>query len=312
MKAWVTGRRDGCVAVAAATVVALAAPAVRAQGPEPQPSPTVEACFSAAEKAQPLMKQRKLSAARRYLQVCAHDDCPRAARSDCKAWLEDVTTAQPTVVFVAREERPDGASIAVEDVRVSADGAVLVPARLGAAAVPIDPGMHTLTFEHAGFDPVEQRIDVREGERDRQVDVVFRPPGHAGAPHEAGQVHGQGGELPAPEPAGSSGIPGLAVALGGGAIVALGLGATMEAIGLSDRSRLEGTCKVDRSCDPSAVSTARTRVAVGDVALGAGALLLAGAVYVYLSRPAAQATSAVRLRIGPVAGGVVAGIEGAL
>ena len=89
-----------------------------------------EACFSAAEQAQPLMKQRKLRAARRYLQVCAREECPRAARTDCRNWLADVTRAEPTLVFVAREERPDGESSAVEDVRVSVDGEVIVPARL--------------------------------------------------------------------------------------------------------------------------------------------------------------------------------------
>jgi hypothetical protein len=174
--------------------------------------------------------------------------------------------------------------------------------------------MHTLTFEHAGFDPVEQRVDVREGERDRQVDVVFRPAAGRQGSREGAGATARGGDSSPPEPlaASSSPTPTLAYALGGVGVVALGLGVTLEAIGLSDRSHLENSCKSDRSCDPSAVSAARTRVAVGDIALGAGALLFAGAVYVYVTRPATPASSALRLRLGPVAGGALAGIEGTL
>src|SRR5579863_5267671 len=158
-----------CGALAMLAWVAVV-PEVQAQGDHPQSD--VEACFSAAEQAQPLMKQRKLRAARRHLEVCARESCPRAARTDCRTWLADVTRAVPTVVFVAREERASGESRAVDDVRVSVDGEVLVAAHLELGAVSLDPGVHTLTFVHPGFDPVEQRIDVREGERDRQVDVV--------------------------------------------------------------------------------------------------------------------------------------------
>ena len=279
----------------------------------PAQAPTPEACFSAAEKAQPLMKQRKLATARRFLQVCASDECPRAVRSDCKGWLDDVTTAQPTVVFVAREERPDGASVAIDDVRVSADGSALGASRLDGTAVALDPGMHTLTFEHAGFDPVEQRVDVREGERDRQVDVVFRPAaGRPGAVHDGAIGPAQRHDGEAPRPVAWAPVPALAYGLGAGAVVALGLGVTLEAVGLSDRAHLESTCKMDRSCDPSAVNAARTRVAIGDVALGAGALLLAGAAYVYFTRAPERTSSALRLRIGPIAGGATAGIEGSL
>lgn len=295
----------GAVLAVAATCVA---PRARAQSD--LPAPTVEACFSSAEQAQPLMKQRKLRAARRQLEVCAHEECPRAARNDCRNWLADVTRQLPTVVFVAREERANGESIAIEDVRVSADGEVVVPSHLD-GAVAVDPGVHTLTFEHAGFAPVEQRIDAREGERDRQVDVVFRasPSGAVvstptrRAPIDRDQPPPDG--TPATRP-----VPALAYGLGALAIVAFGVGATMEVIGLSDRSQLEGSCQPTRTCNRSDVSSARTHVAIGDVGIGAGVLLLAGAAYVYFTRDPAPSASAVRLRLGPLLGGVALGVEG--
>src|ERR1700722_16288333 len=134
------------------TALACTGATANARAQEERPSSDSEACFSAAEQAQPLMKQRKLRAAQRHLEVCARESCPKAARTDCRSWLADVTRAQPTVLFVAREELPTGASRAVDDVRVSVDGELLVQARLEPSAIVLDPGVHVLTFEHAGFD----------------------------------------------------------------------------------------------------------------------------------------------------------------
>jgi hypothetical protein len=305
--------RLGASSLGVALAIASTSIAPRVGAQSDRPAPTVEACFSAAEQAQPLMKQRKLRAARRQLEVCAREECPRAARNDCRTWLADVTHAEPTIVFVAREQRPDGESVAIEDVRVSADGEVIVPSRLDGRALAFDPGVHTLTFEHAGFDPVEQRIDVREGERDRQMDVVFRasPTHGATAPSLPRPVV----DRDEPEPPLEAGppsrpVPGLVYGLGAVAIVALGAGITLEAIGLSNRSHLESTCQPTRTCNPSDVSAARTRVAVGDAALGASALLFAGAALVYFTRDPASTSSATHLRLGPVGAGVGAGIEG--
>ena len=58
-------------------------------------APEVEVCFSAAERAQPLMKQKRMREARAELEVCARDLCPRAARNDCREWLADVTRREP-------------------------------------------------------------------------------------------------------------------------------------------------------------------------------------------------------------------------
>jgi hypothetical protein len=103
-------------------------------------------------------------------------------------------------------------------------------------------------------------------------------------------------------------------ALGGVGVVALGVGVTMEVIGLSDRQHLASTCGGNRSCPQSDVDAARNRVLAGDVALGLSALLFAGAAYLYFTRGTApaQAGHAVRMRIGPVSTGIGAGIEGTL
>ena len=286
-------------------------PDAHAQGD--RASPDVEACFAAAEKAQPLMKQRKLRAAQHALEVCARESCPRAARTDCRTWLADVTRAEPTVVFVAREERPNGESRAVDDVRVSVDGEVLVPARLEVSGVSLDPGVHTLTFVHAGFDAVEQRIDVREGERDREVDVVFRASAPLAGTPPAPPVPVLPPDRPVPPEAPTSRpVPVAVYGLAGAAVVTLGIGVVMEGLGLSDRSHLVDTCQPTRSCAPSDVDSARNRVMAGDIALGVSALLFAGTAYVYFTRDTQPASGSLRLRLGPSAKGVFAGLEGSL
>jgi hypothetical protein len=306
--------RVGAWLLAALVGIGAAAPA-RAQ--DERPAPDSEACFSAAEQAQPLMKQRKLHAAQRQLEVCAHEACPKAARTDCRGWLADVTRAQPTVLFVAREERPSGASRAVDDVRVSVDGELLVQARLEPNPIVLDPGVHVLTFEHAGFDPVEQRIDVREGERNREIDVVFRS--MAGGPRALAAPPPPAAPPSPPMSAAAEvlttrPVPVTVYAFAGMAVVALGVGVVMESLGLSDRAHLVDTCKPTRSCDPSDVDAARGRVLAGDIALGVSALLFAGSATFYFTRETQPLASAraIRFRLGPLAAGVFAGVEGSL
>ncbi|MGD0529333.1 MAG: hypothetical protein ABSE49_29610, partial [Polyangiaceae bacterium] len=186
------------------------------------------------------------------------------------------------------------------------------------------PGVHTLTFVHPGYEPVEQRLDVREGERDREVDVVFR----AGAPVAGGAATPRPPASPpspppppdrpeSPQAPSSAPVPFGVYGLAGAGVVALGVGVVLEGIGLSARSHLEGTCQPTRTCAPSDVDSARDKVMAGDVAIGVGALLFAGAAYLYFTRDthapsSAHTEGALHLRLGPTARGVFAGLEGSL
>ena len=102
--------------------------------------------------------------------------------------------------------------------------------------------------------------------------------------------------------------------LGAGAVT-LALGISFEAVGLSSRSQLIGSCKGNKSCPPSDVDSARDTVSAGDVALALSAAFVAGAAYFYFTRPdpdARRATDGIRLLLGPIGRGVVAGVEGSL
>jgi hypothetical protein len=270
--------------VAALVVSVQAAPAARADDRAAE----AEICFQAAEAAQPLMRQNKLRAAQAALAVCTRDACPRTVRSDCEGWMATVARAQPRIALAAFEQR--GAETArIRDVRVQIDGEPIVPLDPDADA-PIDPGPHTVRFERAGFDPIEQRIDVAADGATHRVDATF----HAR-------------EAPRPP---RTGVPPLAIALGGAGVLALGGGIYFEATGLSDRARLSESCRPSRACSAADVDAARRRVLAGDLLVTASVVLLGSAAYVYFTRD--RRAAGVRLGVRPTASGIAAGIEGSL
>jgi len=58
-------------------------------------------------------------------------------------------------------------------VRVWLDGRLLGD-RLETRSIPIDPGEHVFRFEMTGADPVEQKLVIRQGQKNRNVDVAFK------------------------------------------------------------------------------------------------------------------------------------------
>jgi hypothetical protein len=124
------------------------------------------ACSAAYEQGQILQRTGELLAAREKLIACASDTCPAVLRGDCARWLSDVDAATPSIVIAAHGASGED----VLDVRVLVDGRV-VATHLGARGIPLDPGEHALRFERAGARPIERRILLREGEKERAIDV---------------------------------------------------------------------------------------------------------------------------------------------
>src|SRR5260221_6239099 len=111
------------VAVTFLHVVLAESPARAQEGAEVQSE--AEGCFAAAERAQPLMRQRRFREARADLETCARDVCPRVARTDCRSWLADVAEQQPSIVIAAHDVRGDEVR-EVHGVRAVVDGAIVV------------------------------------------------------------------------------------------------------------------------------------------------------------------------------------------
>lgn len=212
-------------------------------------------CIASAEKAQRLRKDGHLRASREELVVCANEACPAAIASDCKRWLAEVDAAQPSVVVRAL----DGGGAEVFDVQVSVDGTP-VATRLDGRALPIDPGEHTMQYERAGAPQISEHVVVREGERDRVLTATFASP--------APSRHG---------------IPLATWVLGAAGIVSAGVGVTFWVLGTQDRNDLYASCGATRVCSSSDESPAKTKLLVGDIAVGVGVLALGAATWFALS-----------------------------
>lgn len=224
-------------------------------------------CASHAEAGQTSRLAGRLRSAREHFISCASDACPRVVRIDCARWLSEVESEQPTVVVRARDA--DGQD--VSDVRVFVDGEK-VAERTDGLPIPVDVGERALRFERPGEPAIEQRVIVRSGERGRVVTVVIGQGAGAGRTRTRSTV--------GPVILGGAGV---ALAIGGGVLWAVGKGAHDD---------LESTCAPEGLCATSDVDAARTKLIVGDVLMGAGVLALAGAVYWYLSSGTTQRTAA--------------------
>ncbi|HEX4477606.1 MAG TPA: hypothetical protein VH142_21095 [Polyangiaceae bacterium] len=242
-----------------------------------------EECAAAYEKSQELRASDKLHEARDALVICAQDACPSFVQADCTQWLAEVQRDMPTIVFAAKDQnRVDTASVAV-----ILDGELLL-SELDGKAVAIDPGQHTVHFEHAGADPIEQQIVVREGEKDRVVEVSFAPVGA-----DLGRKEDPYGATTASRDVGTrENRPFDRTRLRPYAYVAGGVGAAglisfavFGLVGKSQQSDLEHAgCRPD--CSQNKVDAIHTKYTLADISLGIGVAGVGGGVALYfLSRP---------------------------
>jgi hypothetical protein len=123
-------------------------------------------CVDSAGKAQDLRRDKQLILARESLLVCARETCPTVVKRDCVTWLQEVEAAQPTLVLSVK----DASGADVVDARVLLDGKAFLE-RITGTAVTIDPGVHTLRIESSTAAPLEQQIVVREGEKNRLLEL---------------------------------------------------------------------------------------------------------------------------------------------
>ncbi len=285
--------------MAIASALALQAFDARAQDTSGA-SGEADACFTAAERAQPLMKEKRFREARADLEMCARDVCPRVARTDCRDWLSQVDREQPSIVIAARETNAQGDVREVVGVRATIDGGITVD-RVDATPITLDPGKHRVHVERPGRDPLEQTIDLREGEKGHVATFTWQtqwaPPHH--------DARSGGAEGPTTRP-----VPPAVYVLGILGLAAVGVGSYLEANGLSKRNALQG-CKPN--CQQPAVDDALSITRAGDITVGAGIAALLGATVLFLARPsepAAPLPLPLEVDLGPMPGGLMTGLRG--
>lgn len=239
-------------------LAAIASPrTARAQGDDDAGAGAV-ACADGAERGEELRDAAKLVEARELFVACAQRECPKAVRESCAEWLADVERRIPSIVVNAR----DAAGRDVSAVRATIDGAPLPPSVVATAA-RVDPGPHAMRYEADGFAPIEERVILREGEGVRVLPVTFRS-AVAAAPHAA---------RPARPTA-------LTWALGGTAVVSLGVFTVFGLMGVSDYRTLDRDCAP--RCSQDRIDGVRDKFVVADVGLVVGILAAGGALASYL------------------------------
>lgn len=242
--------RRALASVAALALFAVSSPA-RADA---------ESCLRAAESSQRLRADGKLGKAREVLIECSAAACPRAVRTDCTKWLDEVKQAVPSLVVRVVDE----AGKDVTDARVRVDGA---SARaVDGLAVELDPGKHSVAASAPGRVDNTEDVVLAQGEKERLVEIVLRSPGSE-------RPAGEGRTLLSPLP----------IALFAVGAVSAGVGAAFWVSGSGAHADLESGCARTSSCAHDDVVSARTRLIVGDVLVGVAVASIAAGVIIGLT-----------------------------
>ena len=235
------------------------------------------ACIDADTQGQELRLKGHWRDAEVLFQTCLRLQCPAAVAQDCTARYDDVRSSMPTLLVAAQQ--PDGTDTV--DARLVIDGQVVAPS-LSATAFEVDPGEHLVTIQHDGWLAPEERVVVREREKDRRLAFQFAvPSSQALSSREAAGTEQRRGGVDA---------LGLALAVSGG--VAVAVGASFAVAGLAKRSSLlADSCSTSKTCSPGDVSTVNRDYWVAGVVGGVGLVALGIGIWELLTnheRPRAQ------------------------
>ena len=276
-------------------------------------------CIDANAKAQDARRESRFSDAHLLLRQCAVPSCPGLIRDDCARRLDELETAQPTIVFDAKDA--SGRDVIAVDVIV--DGKLLAQKLVG-VPLPVDPGEHTFTFTASGLAPVTQTFAIKEGVKDRHEVIVLGgsapatpqptsepPPAPAPPvappPTAALEAAPATSSAPSAEKPAASGIPWRTVGwvLSGVGIAGIGVGTVFGLEALSTKS---SHCDANGRCTPpGTASTAYRQATISTTGLIAGGVLLAGGLGLVFLVPGGERSSTTGVAIGPLAGPSTAG-----
>jgi hypothetical protein len=273
------------------------------------------ACIAASEQSLTLRQQGKLHDALKQAAACAAEGCPAEVKDECARRVASLGAAMPTLILAAK----DGAGGDLYDVKVSLDGAPLAGS-LDGRPLAIDPGAHTFVFEAARQPPLEKKLVLREGEKDRLETVVIGPvPPPAPAAPPTSLVPGVAPPPPPPAPSSHwSTRRWLGLAAAGAGVVGLGIGAAFAAAAISGQNREKADCPA-AGCGSTAESqatndydSAKRSANASTIAFVAGGVLVGAGAVLWLTAPASEAmpaSASARMGLAPAVFGEARGIR---
>lgn len=217
------------------------------------------ACSDALDRGQARRSEGKLLEATKMLLGCDDPACPPLVRQECSRVMGEAQAAIPSVIVGARDAKGD-----VVDARVTIDG--VRSTSLDGRPIRVDPGPRTIRFERTDGSVAETRVLLREGEKNRHVDVTFTDTSTMPNARDEAQ---------------RSTIPTSFWIVGGASVALLGSGLYFDLSALEQSS-----CRPH--CGDEGASEIRTKAYLAYGLLGAGAIAGVAAAIIFLTRPASS------------------------
>ena len=263
-------------------------------------------CVSANGNGQSLRRAGKLAEAREQFKICTDPKCPGLVVADCTRRLDDLESAQPTIIFDVK----DGLGHDLSAVTVGVDGHPLA-STLDGTPLSIDPGERAFTFTTANQAPVTQTFVLREGEQGRHERIVIGPP----PPPIATATPASTAES-ASEPPASDGrtlkILGVTAAAVGLAGIAVGSVFGLETASEANKQKTDCPSEMNCPARPQAASdhsSGATDSTVSTIAFIAGGGFVATGVVLFLTAIHREAQSPTAgFTLTPIAGADSAGL----
>lgn len=213
-----------------------------------------DACVSGFEGGQEAKKQGKLLKARAELRLC-EGSCPELLAAECRGWLTEVQAQIGRARVSVRDEQ--GRPVDAAAVQIDGEPAA-------GAEVEVDPGAHVVAVAAQGYVSFRRDIQVAAGATVPVEVTLSRPP-------------------PQVPPAATWSRGPLALGLGAAGLASMLAGGALLVFGKVEEGRLAGTCSP--MCDPGTVRVVEQAWIGGGVGLGAGALLSAAGLWLWLTAP---------------------------
>jgi hypothetical protein len=216
--------------------------------------------------------------------------------------VSETDASIPTVVFEAK----DASGAQLVEVKVKMDGDLLAE-QLSGAALSVDPGQHTFTFETVGRPTVVKKLLILEGEKLRRERVEFEliaAPTPVSAPPVA--VSKSEPLIPSQQPPVTkpplSRARTLALVLGGVGVAATGVGVAYGLIAKSRKDDANQLCPMPQCPNQKGVDRWNDAGTAASIATGAfviGAAGIASGVFIWLRDKPADSASGPQISLGP-------------